>query len=80
MPCDSIDGLVPVVEPSAALIGDVIIGAPHCCVGPCANLRGDFGHIERRTGANVQDTCVVRRAAPRSRGGDEHRRTAVGPG
>jgi len=64
MPCYSIDGLVPVVDPAAhvhptaVLIGDVIIGA-HCYVGPCASLRGDFGRIELRAGANVQDTCVV---------------------
>ena len=64
MPCYAIDGLVPVVDPSAhvhptaVLIGDVIVGA-HCYVGPCASLRGDFGRIELRTGANVQDTCVV---------------------
>ena len=64
MPCYSIDGLSPVVDPSAhvhptaVLIGDVIVGA-HCYVGPCASLRGDFGRIELRAGANVQDTCVV---------------------
>jgi phenylacetic acid degradation protein len=64
MPSYAIDGLVPVVDPSAhvhptaVLIGDVIVGA-HCYVGPCASLRGDFGRIELRTGANVQDTCVV---------------------
>jgi phenylacetic acid degradation protein len=64
MPCYAIDGLVPVVDPSAhvhptaVLIGDVIVGA-NCYVGPCASLRGDFGRIELRAGANVQDTCVV---------------------
>jgi phenylacetic acid degradation protein len=60
----AIDGLVPVVDPtafvhpSAVLIGDVIVG-PGCYVGPAACLRGDFGHIEIRAGANVQDTCVL---------------------
>ena len=60
----SIDGVVPVVDPtafvhpSAVLIGDVIVGAG-CYVGPAACLRGDFGHIEIRAGANVQDTCVL---------------------
>ena len=60
----SIDGLVPVVDPSAfvhpsaVLIGDVVIG-PGCYIGPCASLRGDFGHIEIRAGANVQDACVI---------------------
>jgi phenylacetic acid degradation protein len=60
----SIDGVTPVVHPSAyvhptaVLIGDVIVGAG-CYVGPCACLRGDFGRIEIRAGANVQDTCVL---------------------
>jgi len=64
MPCYSIDGVVPVVDPSAfvhptaVLIGDVVIG-PGCYVGPCASLRGDFGRIVLRAGANVQDTCVM---------------------
>jgi phenylacetic acid degradation protein len=59
-----IDGIVPVVDPtafvhpSAVLIGDVIVG-PGCYIGPCASLRGDFGHIEVRAGANVQDACVL---------------------
>lgn len=46
------------VHPSAVLIGDVIIG-PGCYVGPTACLRGDFGRIILKEGANVQDTCVV---------------------
>jgi len=60
----AIDGLVPVVDPtafvhpSAVLIGDVIIG-PGCYVGPCASLRGDFGRLILERGANVQDTCVM---------------------
>jgi phenylacetic acid degradation protein len=64
MPCYSIDGIVPVVDPTAyvhptaVLIGDVIIG-PGCYVGPCASLRGDFGRIELRAGSNVQDNCVA---------------------
>ena len=64
MPCYSIDGLVPVIDPTAhvhptaVLIGDVIVG-PGCYVGPCACLRGDFGRIVLKTGANVQDTCVI---------------------
>jgi phenylacetic acid degradation protein len=40
------------------LIGDVIVSAG-CYVGPGASLRGDFGHIEIRAGANIQDTCVL---------------------
>lgn len=59
-----IDGLVPVIDPSAfvhpdaILIGDVIIG-PECYVGPAASLRGDFGRLVLERGANVQDTCVM---------------------
>ncbi len=64
MPCYGIDGITPVVDPSAyvhpsaVLIGDVIVG-PGCYVGPCASLRADFGRIVLHAGANVQDTCVV---------------------
>jgi phenylacetic acid degradation protein len=60
----SINGVTPVVDPSsfvhasAVLIGDVIIG-PGCYIGPGASLRGDFGRIELRAGANVQDACVM---------------------
>src|SRR5215208_3461219 len=64
MPCYSIDGVTPVVDPSAfvhptaVLIGDVIVG-PNCYVGPCASLRGDFGRIVLGQGSNVQDGCIV---------------------
>ena len=64
MPCYSLEGVVPVVDPSAyvhpsaVLIGDVIVG-PDCYVGPCASLRGDFGRIVLERGANVQDCCVI---------------------
>jgi len=60
----SINGVTPVVDPSAfvhpsaVLIGDVIVGAG-CYIGPCASLRGDFGRIEIRAGANLQDACVA---------------------
>ena len=60
----AIDGIVPVVHPSAhvhpsaVLIGDVIVG-PDCYVGPCASLRGDFGRLILERGANLQDTCVM---------------------
>jgi phenylacetic acid degradation protein len=60
----AIDGVTPVVDPSsyvhpsAVLIGDVIIGAG-CYIGPCASLRGDFGRLEVRAGANIQDSCVM---------------------
>jgi len=64
MPCYEIDGLKPVVHPSAdvhpdaVLIGDVIIG-PHCYVAPLASLRGDFGRIVLEAGSNLQDGCVM---------------------
>lgn len=64
MPCYAIDGVTPVIDPSAyvhpsaVLIGDVIVG-PDCYVGPCASLRGDFGRIVLKAGSNVQDTCVI---------------------
>ncbi|HZG20359.1 MAG TPA: phenylacetic acid degradation protein PaaY [Herbaspirillum sp.] len=64
MPCYSIEGVIPVVDPhayvhpTAVLIGDVIVG-PDCYVGPAACLRGDFGRIVLERGANVQDTCVI---------------------
>ena len=64
MPSYSIEGVVPVVHPSAyvhptaVLIGDVWIG-PDCYVGPAASLRADFGRIVLKQGSNVQDTCVM---------------------
>src|SRR4051795_3943094 len=60
----AIDGLVPVVDPSAfvhpsaVLIGDVIVGA-RAYIGPCASLRGDFGRIIVEEGANIQDHCTM---------------------
>ena len=60
----AINGVTPVIDPtafvhpSAVLIGDVIIGAG-CYVGPLASLRGDFGRLEVRAGANIQDSCVM---------------------
>lgn len=64
MPSYSIEGVVPIVHPSAyvhptaILIGDVWIG-PHCYVGPAASLRGDFGRIVLKEGSNIQDNCVT---------------------
>ena len=64
MPSYEIDGVVPVIDPtafvheSASLIGDVIVG-PGCYIGPFASLRGDFGRIVVGEGANVQDSCTV---------------------
>jgi phenylacetic acid degradation protein len=62
--CYSIEGVIPVIDPSAyvhptaVLIGDVIVG-PDCYVGPNACLRGDFGRVVLKAGANLQDTCVM---------------------
>jgi len=64
MPCYEIDGIKPVIHPTAfvhpeaVLIGDVIVG-PRCYVGPLASLRGDFGRIILEEGCNVQDNCVM---------------------
>ncbi len=64
MPCYAIDGVVPIVHsaafvhPTAVLIGNVIIG-PDCYIGPCASLRGDFGQILVKAGANIQDSCTL---------------------
>ena len=60
----SIDGITPVVDPSAyvhptaTLIGDVIVG-PGAYIGPSASLRGDFGRVVVGRGANIQDCCVL---------------------
>jgi phenylacetic acid degradation protein len=64
MPIYEINGLIPVVDPSsyvhpmATLIGDVIIG-PNCYIAPNASMRGDFGRLIMKAGANLQDGCVV---------------------
>ena len=64
MPCYEIDGLRPVVHPTAyvhptaVLIGDVVIG-PGAYVGPCASLRGDFGRLVLEAGSNIQDHCTM---------------------
>lgn len=60
----SIDGIIPVihptayVHPTAVLIGNVVVG-PRCYVGPLASLRGDFGRIIMNEGSNVQDNCIL---------------------
>lgn len=64
MPCYEIDGLKPVIHPTAyvhpdaVLIGDVIVG-PRCYVAPLASLRGDFGRLVLEAGSNIQDSCVM---------------------
>ncbi|MBJ7556009.1 phenylacetic acid degradation protein PaaY [Marinomonas spartinae] len=64
MACYKIDGVTPVVHPTAyvhptaVIIGDVII-KQGCYVGPGACLRGDFGRITMEEESNLQDNCVV---------------------
>ncbi|VFS87886.1 carnitine operon protein CaiE [Kluyvera cryocrescens] len=64
MPIYQMDGMIPVVpaesyvHPTAVLIGDVILGKG-VYVGPNASLRGDFGRIVVKDGANIQDNCVM---------------------
>lgn len=64
MPFYQIDGITPVVSPesfvhpTAVIIGDVIIGK-NVYIGPNASLRGDFGRLIIKEGANVQDNCVM---------------------
>jgi len=59
-----LDGIRPAIDPTAfvhpdaIIIGDVIIGAG-CYIAPGAALRGDFGRITIKAGANVQDNCVM---------------------
>lgn len=64
MPFYEINGIRPVVHPTAyvhpdaVLIGDVIVG-PNCYVAPLASLRGDFGRLILEEGSNIQDCCVM---------------------
>lgn len=64
MPFYQIDGITPVVSPesfvhpTAVIIGDVVIGK-RVYIGPNASLRGDFGRLIIKDGANVQDNCVM---------------------
>ena len=64
MPFYEINGIRPVVHPTAyvhpdaVLIGDVIVGA-NCYVAPLASLRGDFGRLILEEGSNIQDCCVM---------------------
>lgn len=64
MPMYELDGLRPVVDPTAfvhpdaVLIGDVLVG-PGCYVAPQAVMRGDFGRMILEAGANLQDCCVM---------------------
>lgn len=64
MPFYQIDGITPVVStesfvhPTAVVIGDVIIGK-NVYIGPNASLRGDFGRLIIKDGANIQDNCIM---------------------
>jgi carbonic anhydrase/acetyltransferase-like protein (isoleucine patch superfamily) len=57
-------GMVPVVDPSAFVhpqanvTGDVWIGKD-VYIGPGAVLRGDWGRITIKEGANVQENCII---------------------
>ncbi len=60
----AIDGVIPVVDPSAfvhptaSLIGDVVVG-PDCYIGPSASLRADFGQIVVGSNSSIQDNCTL---------------------
>ncbi|MDG1006236.1 MAG: transferase hexapeptide repeat family protein [Schleiferiaceae bacterium] len=57
-------GMVPVVDPSAFVhpqanvTGDVWVGKD-VYIGPGAVLRGDWGRITIKEGANVQENCII---------------------
>ena len=57
-------GITPVVDPSsfihpqANVTGDVVIGK-NVYVGPGAVIRGDFGKVIIKDGANVQENCTI---------------------
>ena len=46
------------VHPTAAVIGNVIIGRD-VYVGPGAAIRADWGAVEINDGCNVQENCVI---------------------
>jgi carbonic anhydrase/acetyltransferase-like protein (isoleucine patch superfamily) len=64
MPLFSFEGVGPTVHPdafiapTATLVGDVHVEA-HASIWYNAVLRADFGPIVVRTGANVQDGCIL---------------------
>jgi carbonic anhydrase/acetyltransferase-like protein (isoleucine patch superfamily) len=77
MPLYSLDGVSPQVHPTAfvaptaVLIGDVVI-EENASVWFNAVLRGDYGRIAVRAGANVQDGSVLH--------SPEHLTCEIGPG
>ena len=58
------NGFKPVIHPSsfihpnATVTGNVIIGK-HVYIGPGASIRGDWGKIIIKDGANVQENCTI---------------------
>ena len=58
------NGIKPVIDPSsfihsqANVTGNVVIGR-NVYVGPGAAIRGDFGKIIIKDGANVQENCTI---------------------
>lgn len=46
------------IHPQAALTGNVIIGE-NVYIGPGAAIRGDWGKIVIKDGANVQENCTI---------------------
>ena len=46
------------VDPSAQVIGDVVIG-DHCYIGHGAILRGDYGRIEIGDGTAVEEGAII---------------------
>ena len=60
----SIDGVTPVVDPTAYVHPSRRADRrrdrrPGLLHRPARGLRGDFGRLEIRAGANIQDTCVL---------------------
>lgn len=64
MPIYEFEGVRPFIDPEAyvhpdaTLIGDVLVFA-NAYIGPQAALRGDYGRLIVREGANVQDGCIM---------------------
>ena len=58
------NGIKPVIDsssfihPQANVTGDVVIGK-NVYVGPGATIRGDFGKVIIKDGANVQENCTI---------------------
>ena len=58
------NGIKPVIDPSsfihpqANVTGNVVIGK-NVYVGPGAVIRGDFGKVIIKDGANVQENCTI---------------------